>query len=377
MQGTIYRKEMDKYSLKQESISSIVYFLEETKEEDIVKRRLDIYGTLGPSCQEKEVLKKMFCEGMTGIRLNLSHTTLRDAASLIQTFHQAAGESGISPELLIDLQGPELRIGLLAKPFKLDEGKSVILSACREAGQNMPAAMLIPVPEILLPHLSAGKKLLLDDGKILLEVSQPGEEFVQARVVRGGILTSRKSIAMEDCDLPVPTLTRQDIENLKDAAYFGVTGVMQPFVRNRRDLEIVRRTMDENGCEKIRLFAKIENQRGIDNMEDFFAVADEIVIARGDLGNAMPLWELPGVQKRLSAKCKKAGKPFMVVTQMLASMEHKAVPTRAEVSDIYNAVLDGASSVMVTGETAAGEYPVEVIRYLSRTASQALQECDS
>ena len=162
-----------------------------------------------------------------------------------------------------------------------------------------------------------------------------------------------------------------DVENIRIAASCGVTGVMQPFVRSRRDLETVRRALDENGGANIRLFAKIENQMGLERLPEFLETADEIVIARGDLGNAMPLWELPAAQKRIEAQCRKAGKPFMVVTQMLASMEQNPVPTRAEVSDIFNAVADGAAAVMVTGETAVGKWPVEVIRYLSNTVQAA------
>ena len=166
-------------------------------------------------------------------------------------------------------------------------------------------------------------------------------------------------------------MTASDVENIRIAASCGVTGVMQPFVRSRRDLETVRRALDENGGAKIRLFAKIENQTGLERLPEFLETADEIVIARGDLGNAMPLWELPAAQKRIEAQCRKAGKPFMVVTQMLASMEQNPVPTRAEVSDIFNAVADGAAAVMVTGETAVGKWPVEVIRYLSNTVQAA------
>jgi pyruvate kinase len=142
-------------------------------------------------------------------------------------------------------------------------------------------------------------------------------------------------------------------------------------VRDRQDLETVRAALNTSGASSIRLFAKIENTEGVHNLDDLIPACDEIVIARGDLGNAMPLWELPRVQKVISERCRRAQKPFMVVTQMLASMEHNAVPTRAEVSDIFNAVCDGAASVMVTGETAIGNYPVEVIRYLANTVREA------
>jgi pyruvate kinase len=167
----------------------------------------------------------------------------------------------------------------------------------------------------------------------------------------------------------MPALTDNDIENIKLAGSLGITGIMQPFVRSAADLEEVRKVLDENGGKDIKIYAKIENTAGVENLESFFEYADEIVIARGDLGNAVPLWELPRLQKDISARCRAANMPFMVVTQMLSSMEHSKVPTRAEVSDIYNAVLDGAHSVMVTGETAVGDYPVDVISYLSKTAN--------
>lgn len=166
-------------------------------------------------------------------------------------------------------------------------------------------------------------------------------------------------------------MTAQDRENLALAPSCGVTAVMQPFVRSADDLKAVRAAMNECGGTDIRLFAKIENRRGMDALAELLPHADEIVIARGDLGNAVPLWELPAVQKRIAARCRENGTPFMVVTQMLASMEHSRVPTRAEMSDIFNAVLDGAASVMVTGETAAGEYPADVIRYLALAAHAA------
>ena len=162
--------------------------------------------------------------------------------------------------------------------------------------------------------------------------------------------------------------------NATHAQKYGVTGVMQPFVRSPQDLKDVRNELAQAGAQGVRLFAKIENTAGIEQVDALIPWADEIVIARGDLGNAVRLWELPAVQKRIAAACRAAGRDFMVVTQMLASMEHRAVPTRAEVSDIFNAVLDGATSVMVTGETAIGKHPVEVIRYLSKTAGEALKD---
>jgi len=320
----------------------------------------EIYGTLGPRCADTETLCAMFEAGMSGVRLNLSHITLHDAAEEIENLHRAAARCGVKAQLLMDMQGPELRIGALLRPLALSVGDTVILG---DGG--------IPVPAMTLPCLLPGQEVLLDDGRLLLEVVEADGAQVCARVVRGGALTGHKSIALPGTTLHPPTLTEADLVNISLAPTYGVTGLMQPFVRDRTDLDTVRKALDAAGGEHIRLFAKIENQEGVQHLDSLIPACDEIVIARGDLGNAMPLWELPRVQKEISAKCRAAGRSFMVVTQMLYTMEHSAVPTRAEVSDIFNAVCDGAASVMVTGETAVGDYPVEVIRYLKNTADEA------
>ena len=347
---------------------------------------LDIYGTIGPACRETSVLRKMFEAGMTGIRLNLSHVTLEESASLIEHLHKAAAEAGVSPQLLIDMQGPELRVGRM-EPLPLHEGKTVFLgNQCSNAvPENGSAAdgdatlsddclrslTKVPVPDSVVPFLAEGQEVLLDDGKILLTVSDQTEGGAFCRVVRGGTLTGRKSIALPGVSIRTPTMTETDLANIRVAKKYGVTAVMQPFVRDRQDIETVRQALLDAGAGDIRIFAKIENLDGVNCLDELLPVSDEIVIARGDLGNAVPLWELPAVQKMIAEKCRNAGVPFMVVTQMLASMEKSAVPTRAEVSDIFNAVLDGAASVMVTGETAVGQYPVDVISYLAKTAACA------
>lgn len=311
---------------------------------------MDIYGTIGPSCAQPEILRAMFQEGMTGMRLNASHITVQEAEPQIRMIQEAGDSCGVAAKILIDLQGPELRIGKIAA-LPLQKGQRVSFG---HAG--------IPVPDLVMEALEPGMEILLDDGGIRLEMTSRNDAVVRV----GGTLTSFKSIALPGADLYPPTMTAQDVMNIQDAVRLGVTGVMQPFVRNAEDLRIVRAALHGAGGDSIALFAKIENLAGVQNLETFFPMAQEIVIARGDLGNAVPLWELPRIQKDIARRCRAAGVPFMVVTQMLASMEHHATPTRAEVSDIYNAVCDGASSVMVTGETAVGEYPVEVIRYLSK-----------
>ena len=323
---------------------------------------INIYGTIGPACANPEILQEMFREGMTGMRLNTSHISVKEAAPQIRMVREAAAACGVEAQILIDMQGPELRIAKMTQQMNLIKDQIVCFREEMCEGEG------IPLPKMIDEALAEGIEVLLDDGKILVEMLDDHKAIVR----RGGVLSGEKSIALSGVELKPPAMTDQDYENIKDAVEYGVTGVMQPFVRSAADLQTVRNAINEACGNEIRLFAKIENLSGVENLENFFGLADEIVIARGDLGNAMPLWELPGVQKDISRRCKAAGVPFMVVTQMLASMEHSAVPTRAEVSDIYNAICDGASSVMVTGETAVGQYPIEVIRYLARTVTYAV-----
>ncbi|MCR5663402.1 MAG: pyruvate kinase [Oscillospiraceae bacterium] len=311
-----------------------------------------IFGTLGPACAGAARLERMLRLGMTGVRLNLSHRSLLESKPMTDALREAAERAGVRPELVIDLQGPELRIGALESPLPLREGEETALD-------------FIPGP--IREGLRPGQELLLDDGKLLLSVCGTNRALVR----RGGTLTSRKSLALPGLAVELPALTDSDRENLALAREAGVTGVMQPFVRSRADLTALRSALTDAGAGELRLYAKVENREGLAALPDWLDAADEIVIARGDLGNAMPLWELPAAQKRIAALCRERQKPFMVVTQMLASMERSPVPTRAEVCDVFNAVLDGASSVMVTGETAVGGYPEEVIRVLTATVREA------
>ena len=339
---------------------------------DEEKPMTDVFGTLGPGCSEEAILSEMFAAGMTGIRINLSHVMLRDCLEEIDKVKRAASANGIVPKILIDMQGPELRIGKLKEPIGLNEKDELILATEECVGISGPGNKAVTLDHRILKALETGQDILLDDGRIAATVTETNDESARARVTRGGILNGRKSIAIVGKSVDMPALTESDIENIKLACKSGIYGVMQPFVRSADDLLDVRKALDNNGGKDIKIYAKIENLSGVENLESFFDHADEMIIARGDLGNAVPLWELPGVQKDIARRCRTAGVPFMVVTQMLSSMEHSKVPTRAEVSDIYNAVLDGASSVMVTGETAVGEYPADVIRYMRKTVEAAI-----
>lgn len=323
---------------------------------------MDYYGTLGPACNNSEILCKMIKEGMTGIRLNLSHGNLDDNKEYIYNLRKAEEITGINIKLLIDLKGPELRIGKLQNTLTLVENENITI------GENG-----IPVPQIIFTVLEENFKILIDDGKILLSVISVNNNSALCNVERGGILKSNKSIAIPECEIYSPTLTEDDKINISKAEEYGVTGVMLPFVRSKEDLIVLKKELLKNNCDNIKILAKIESKDGVEKLDELMDYADLFVIARGDLGNSMNLWELPAVQKIISEKCKIKNKPFMVVTQMLDSMHYKKVPTRAEVLDIFNAVIDGANSVMLTGETAAGNYPVESMKYLVKTGNEAIK----
>ena len=323
---------------------------------------MNIYGTMGPACSAVQTIEEMLEAGLSGMRLNLSHCSIDEAAPMIEAFHKARNNLGLGAELLIDMQGPELRIGALAEPLKLSVGQSLLLGG---GG--------VPVPNQVLPYLNPGQEILLDDGKIMVRVSKKQGNGALAEVMRGGTLTGKKSICLCGLSIEGPSLTDMDVQNIKKAKSYGVTWLMQPFVRHRHELDTVRRTLDESGCGDVRIMAKIESQEGVDNIRELIPACDEICIARGDLGNAISLWKLPAAQKTIAKTCLEAGRDFTVVTQMLYTMEKSPVPTRAEMSDIFNAVLDGASSLMLTGETAVGLYPVEAVRYMRAAARAALE----
>ena len=313
--------------------------------------KTQIYATFGPSCKEKETLKEMIRNGLCGMRLNLSHTALPYAKDLIENYRSAAKELNAETQILIDMQGPELRVG---------DTPDILLEEGKEYGS-------IPLPKEVLLAVSENDEVLFDDGKLLCKVTA-NKSF---KVIRGGVLKAHKSVKIVGKDVKMPCLTEHDINNIALAKEYGVTAVMQPFVRSSEDIRYVRRMLSQNGAEGLKILAKTENKRSLEDLEGIIDESDAIVIARGDLGNDMPLWELPSVQKRIERACKKKGKPYIVVTQMLASMENSPLPTRAEVSDIFHAVYHGAGGVMITGESAVGKYPVEAVKYLTKTAEQA------
>ena len=241
---------------------------------------MDFYGTIGPACADVKLLQQMVEAGMTGIRMNLSHGPLAAHADWLALLRKA----GVK-KLLIDLQGPELRIGRLPQPLSLTAGQTVRLGA-----------QGIPCPAALVHSVQPGQELLLDDGKLLARVDAVEPEALVCTVVRGGVLQSRKSLAAPGADIQMPTLTTEDKENLAIAAGCGVTGVMLPFVRGAADICNLRQALAEAGAPQLKILAKIENLAGVQALPEFLPLVDEVVIARGDLGNAMPLWSCPAAR---------------------------------------------------------------------------------
>lgn len=320
---------------------------------DVVKIALEIYGTLGPTCHDPELLEQMLEAGMTGIRFNLSHGTLFDASAWIEAWKDAQQAYGMPADLLIDLQGRELRVKEM-QPLTLMEGEFVNLGTD------------IPVEEEILAQIEKGDKILLDDGKIWLEALEPP----LCAVLRGGVLTSRKGLKIQGKELDLPALRKEDLENLANARAMHVTGVMVPFVQSDKDLKEIHEILNEMDLD-IKVYAKIENLEGVKNLESLFDWCDMIVIARGDLANAAGLKHLPGIQMDLERRCSKHHKPYMVVTEMLDSMRNFPVCTRAEANDVYRAVYNGASAIMLTGETANSKYPLQAMELFCGLAKEA------
>ena len=316
------------------------------------------YATLGPACCEQATLSAMLRLGLTGFRLNLSHRTLNDCQTWTAALQAAGAETGTRPELIIDLRGAELRLGELTRPIRLREGDTI-----RFGKMGLPL-----LDEDILAALRPGQTMLIDDGAIELTVESHDGATVVCRCIRGGLLEGRKSITLPCVDIPRPAVSAADHADLAVARNHGVTAVMQPFVRSRRCLEEVRQALHQHGLDDLTVFAKVEDGEGVDSVADWLDLCDVVTIARGDLGSNLCLYDLPRAQKKIAAVCRAAKKDFLVVTHLLQSMIHSPVPTRAEVTDIYNACLDGAACLMITGETAQGEYGVEAVRVLLEVA---------
>ena len=315
------------------------------------------YATLGPACCERTLLAQMLERGLTGFRLNLSHKTLPECREWTEELKKAAAITGTTPELIIDLRGPELRLAALPSPVAVADGETV------RFGQGG-----IPLDGDILAALRVGQEILVDDGAIVLAVEEVSASGAVCRCLQGGLIEGRKSLTLPGLDIVRPAVSKADLEDLAVARAYGVTAVMQPFVRKRSDLEQVREALHRFGLGDFKIFAKVEDNQGVENLVEWMDLADVVTIARGDLGSNLPLPELPRAQKRISKICRERGQDFLVVTHLLQSMIHSPVPTRAEVTDIYNACLDGAAALMITGETAQGKHGLAAVEMLLAVA---------
>ena len=322
------------------------------------------YATLGPACCTVDTLSAMLRLGLTGFRLNLSHRTLSDCRAWTDALRAAGEAVGVRPELIIDLRGAELRLGDLTRPLTLRTGDSI-----RFGKMGLPL-----LDGDILAALHPGQTMLIDDGAIELTVESHHGTTAVCRCLRGGRLEGRKSITLPGVEIPRPAVSPADHADLAVAAQHGVTAVMQPFVRSRNDLLQVRAALAQHGLSELTVFAKVEDAEGLASVSDWLALCDVVTIARGDLGSNLPLYDLPRAQKQIASACRAAGKDFLVVTHLLQSMIHAPVPTRAEVTDIYNACLDGAACLMLTRETAQGEYGLEAVRILLEMARRGEED---
>lgn len=312
------------------------------------------YATLGGSCKDTAVIGGVLRAGVDCFRLNLSHGSLREKADWIDALRRAERETGRAAGLMIDLRGPEIRTGRNAPDRLLD------------AGETVEAASLGLLPEVY-DALAPGQELRIDDGGAVLVLERGGV----CRAVRAGRIAPRKSVALPGLAPELPMLTAEDAADLADGPGFGVTAVMQPFVRSREALDTVRQAMERAGLGQALLYAKIEDETGLESLPRWIDGCDVVTAARGDLGANLGLEHVPAAQKRVAEVCRRAGKPLLVVTELLGSMAERPVPSRAEVSDICNAVWDGAEHLMLTNETAAGRYPVEAAEWLVRCGEEA------
>jgi len=300
---------------------------------------------------------------MDAARLNLSHGTHAEHAERARRVREAEATAGRPIALIADLQGPKLRIGELAEPFVLRKGQAVTVSAedgCRDG--ELPIA-----PAVIGDVLEAGHDVLIDDGLVRLRVGTVSGGRAQCEVIVGGVVTSHKGVNLPGVPLPIPSLTRKDTADLEFALALGVDFVALSFVRSPADVRDLRALIEHAGSHA-HVIAKIEKSEAIDVLDDILAETDAVMVARGDLGVEIGPALVPLIQKRIIQKSLERGKPVITATQMLESMVHHPEPTRAEASDVANAILDGTSAVMLSGETAVGEYPIEAVAYMDRIA---------
>ena len=338
-------------------------------------RKTKIVCTVGPACNNKETLMKMIDAGMNVARVNMSHGTYDELEKVFATIREAINESGKNVAILLDTKGPEVRVTTFKNgSVMLEEGSDFTLFRDREEGDETGVSVSYPKLISLFyaeGAVAIGRELLLDDGMISLIVKEVTPESIVCTVSKGGVLKNRKSINIPGYHISMPYVSAQDRRDIEFGLSHGANVVAASFVRNHEDVRTLRDFIDSIGYEYVEIIAKIENQSGVDDMDEIINYADGIMVARGDMGVEIPFIKLPEIQKTLIRKVVAKGKYVITATQMLESMTTSPRPTRAEISDVANAVYDGTSAVMLSGESAAGKYPVESVKALAAICTEA------
>ncbi len=326
-------------------------------------RRTKIVATIGPASSDERTLARLIDAGMDGARLNFSHGAHEEKERSARLVREAQAAAGRPIALIADLQGPKLRVGRLAEPVDLEVGETIVIAGPEAARENdLPVA-----PPVLASVIQPEQDVLVDDGQVRLRVVTVDEGRILCRVVTGGVVEPHKGVNVPGLPLPVPSLTEKDLDDLRFALELGVDYVALSFVRSRADVAAVRALIEAAGSEAW-VIAKVELKEAVSALEEILDEADAVMIARGDLGVEVGPAEVPLLQKRIILAALQRGKPAITATQMLESMVQRPEPTRAEASDVANAILDGTSAVMLSAETAIGSYPVQAVETMASIA---------
>src|SRR5438045_4177001 len=328
-------------------------------------RSTKIVATIGPASSSAEALAQLARAGMDGARLNLSHGTHDEHRERARLVRATEAEVGRPIALIADLQGPKLRIGELDDPVRLARGEDVVVSG----GETSENGELPVSPAVIGEVLQPGHEVLIDDGLVRLRVEKIEQGRARCAVVAGGLVSSHKGVNLPGVPIPIPSITRKDMDDLELALEIGVDFVALSFVRSAADVRDLRALIEQAGSHA-HVIAKIEKAEAVDVLDDILSETDAVMVARGDLGVEIGPAGVPLLQKRIILRALERGKPVITATQMLESMIHQAEPTRAEASDVANAILDGTSAVMLSGETAVGEYPLEAVATMDLIARE-------
>lgn len=333
-------------------------------------RKTKIIATIGPASESPEVLEELFKAGVNVCRLNFSHGNYEEHGRRIKTIREVSKKLGLNIAILQDLKGPEMRIGLIENDkVMLKEGQTFTLTT--EECLGNAERVWVQYPD--LTKMNVGDRPLLDDGNITLEIVKIEGPDVICKVLVGGPLSSRKKVNLPGHHVNLPFLSQKDIDDLKFGVEHGIDLVAGSFVQTADDILAIRAVLEEAGKHDSHIMAKIENQVGLDNFEAIMEVADSLMVARGDLGVEVPAEEVPVWQKKMIKRCNELGKPVVTATQMLESMITKPRPTRAEASDVANAIYDGTDCIMLSAESAAGQFPVEAVKTMAQIALRTEQ----